>query len=473
MEIFADELAAPAKWAARLFATLKLPDKRLAKRLIEMVTTMAKKPADSIPQAFGNCGASKGAYRFIENERVGVEALQQPVADGAARNCAQRQVVLAVQDTTALSFAAARNATGLGPISTVPEAKGMLLHSTLALDRDGLPLGLLHQHQWCREQEQPGGKTAQRSLKEKESAKWLKGIAGARAALEANLTPAERPRLIHVFDREGDIHQVFELVTSSSDGAVIRSSHNRRVITEEGIGGYAHDAVRAAKRLGSVTIDVPRKPGQKARQATVETRACKVRLTPARSAKAPRRCLELTLVEIWEPHPPPGAAPLHWLLWTTEPVADHPEAMQIVGIYQKRWKIEEYHLILKSGCRVEGLQFETAERLAKVVALYAPIAVRILQLRDLSRLKPDAPCTLALTEKEWLALWTYIHQKPPPPGTPPPSLRQATLWIGRLGGHLGRKRDGMPGVRTLWRGWRDLEILTAMYCLIEKNPPPA
>jgi hypothetical protein len=39
------------------------------------------------------------------------------------------------------------------------------------------------------------------------------------------------------------------------------------------------------------------------------------------------------------------------------------------------------------------------------------------------------------------------------------TLGQAVLWIGRLGGHRNRQRDGMPGIRTLWRGLRDLTLL--------------
>ena len=95
--------------------------------------------------------------------------------------------------------------------------------------------------------------------------------------------------------------------------------------------------------------------------------------------------------------------------------------------------------------------------------MYAPAAVRIVALRDLARRHPDVPCTEALSESEWRAPWSRIHKEPPSRTTRPPSLRQAVLWIGRLGGHLGRKDDGMPGVRTLWRGWRDLQTLVVLY----------
>ena len=151
------------------------------------------------------------------------------------------------------------------------------------------------------------------------------------------------------------------------------------------------------------------------------------------------------------------------MLWITDPVTTANEAMVIVAIYKQRWKIEDVHLTLKSGCRIEQVQFKTAKRIAKVLALYSPIAVRIVRLRDLARVDGDAPCTRVLNRSEWQTLWTYIHRQAPDPRTPTPTIRQAVLWIGRLGGHLGRKRDGMPGVRTLWRGWRDLEMLTTLY----------
>lgn len=154
---------------------------------------------------------------------------------------------------------------------------------------------------------------------------------------------------------------------------------------------------------------------------------------------------------------------MHWLIWTTEPAQNLQETLSIIEIYKKRWRIEEVHLALKSGCRIEAVRFETAERIAKAIALYSPIAVRIVRLRDLARLEPEESSTQVLGEDEWRALWTYIHKKPPSPKQRPPNLKQAVLWIGRIGGHLGRKSDGMPGVRTLWRGWRDLSLLAELY----------
>ena len=139
-------------------------------------------------------------------------------------------------------------------------------------------------------------------------------------------------------------------------------------------------------------------------------------------------------------------------------------AAELVALaYKYRWQIEDFHLTLKSGCQVEDLQLETADRLIKALLLYSAVALRVVALRDLARQRPNDPCTVLLTAPQWQALYAYIHRRRPDATTPVPSLRQVVRWIGRLGGHLNRKGDGMPGVPTLWRGWRDLAVLVAGY----------
>lgn len=335
----------------------------------------------------------------------------------------------------------------------------MWLHSTLAVSAEGVPLGMLHQEFWCRDVTEHGKAASckQRPIEDKESYKWINGILQARASMQRNLSLSQRPRLIHVMDREGDIYEVFECIDQSDDGAVIRCVQNRCVQEGDDL-THAHAAVRGAALLKSVRMEVPRKANQPARTAIVEMRSCGLQMKPSHRDRK-RKLLPLTLVEVWEPHPPEGIAGLHWLLWTTQPVKNAAQAESVVEIYRLRWRIEEYHLVLKSGCKVEELQFDTAERTAKVIAMYAPIAVRILAMRTMVRIQPESPCTVNLSDREWRVLVTRIQGRPPNRRARPPSLRQAILWTGRLGGHLGRKSDGMPGVRTLWRGWRDLQLL--------------
>jgi hypothetical protein len=448
-------------WAAQIASHAHLPDARLNARLAHVLATFAAKPLDSIPQAAGGWPQAKPIYRFLENQRVTQAGLLQPIADATAQACVTQAVIYVVQDSTSVNYSTLTYTTGLGTLNDSLTARGIHLHSAIALRADGTPLGLLDLHWWIRPPKlRTAKKRKRRRLEQKESYKWLRSIRACQAALERNMAAPDQLRLIHVMDREGDIHEVLATIAASADGAVIRCVQNRNVADPH---AHAHQAVRAAPLLGVANVEVPRHPNQAPRQATVEVRALRVTITPSTKKHPDRQPTTWTLVEVWEAQAADGVEPLHWLLWTTETVLTLADALEIIRIYKLRWRIEEFHLVLKSGCKVEKLELETVERLAKAITLYAAVAVRIVAVRDLARREPEAPCTTVLTDEEWRVLWSHIHKRPCPIGTQALTIRQAVLWLGRLGGHLGRKSDGLPGVRTLWRGLRDLPILVAGY----------
>src|SRR6266436_2092074 len=391
-------------WAARVAAGTVLPDKRLPARLACILETFAERPSDAIPQAAGSWGQAKGIYRFLANQRVLPAALHQGLTSDTARQCLDQTTVLVVQDTTSLHLTGCHVLPELGPIGSGNLAQGVLLHSTLALTEQGAVLGVLGLQTWARPVgDAPGPET-------KESGKWLHGIDQARQVVweAAWAAGTAAPRLLHLMDREGDVYEVLQWVEEVGDSAIIRCVQNRRV---EAPLRLAHAAVRAQPVLGRVMLTVPRSHGKPGRTATVETRAAAT-----------------TLAEVRE----------------------------VVRKYTCRWPIEEYHLTLKSGCRIEALRLERWDRLEKAVVMYTSVAARIVALRDQAQQEPDVPATVLLSEDECAVLVAKF-------GTERAALRltlgQAVLWIGRLGGHLNRTRDGMPGVRTLWRGLRDLTLL--------------
>ena len=447
-------------WATDVAARADLPDQRLNTRLAQVLATLAAKPLDSIPQACGKFSQAKALYAFLSNQRFGVADLLRPIVAATVATCRRLPVVLAIQDTTSLNFSTLRHTTGLGPVNDSIHARGLHLHSTLAVRADGVPLGLLHQTYWSRTPGQPSASARQDlPIADKESNKWLLGIDAAMAACQS-LPVTERPRLLPVMDREGDIHEVLQRITDLEHGAVIRCAQNRSVA---GPIDRAHQAVAAAPLAGSSTIDVPARQGQPRRKAKLELRATTLMITPNLQKHPQRQPVTWTLVEAREVEVPTGVTPLHWLLWTTEPARTIAEILEVLRLYKLRWKIEDFHLTLKSGCRAEALELETAVRLTKAITLYSAVAARILTLRDRARLEPNAPCTTILSTEAWRVLWLRFEKQALHADTPVPTVRQAILWIGRLGGHLGRKCDGLPGVRTLWRGWRDLSILVAGY----------
>jgi hypothetical protein len=436
-------------WAAQVAAVTYLPDERLQTRLATILRDTVEHPSASIPQATGSSGQAKATYRFYANPRVTADTLHRGFAADTARRCLDQDVVLVVQDTTTLNLTGLRSIAELGPIDSGGLARGVHLHTALAVTASGRVVGILDQQYWTRPL--PGLPRPE----EKESAKWINGLEAARAALYQAAGDWPVPRLIHLMDREGDAYEVMMAVVDAGDSAIIRCAQNRRI--DDPL-AKAHQAVRSQPVLCRTEISVGRKAGVPERRARVEVRSMQVTLVPDLERYPHAWRMSWNLVEVWEPDPPAGTEPAHWLLWTLEPAATAAQALEVVRKYTCRWPIEEVHLVLKSGCRVEQLRLETWDGLEKAVTVNAAVAARIVSLRDLARETPEAPALELLSVEEVAVLACHFGK-----GMKPSELTigQAVLWIGRLGGHLNRKGDGMPGVRTLWRGLHDLTLLSA------------
>jgi hypothetical protein len=450
-------------WAERIAGHATLADERLNTRLGLLLTALVSQPSDSLPQACGSSGQAQAAYRFFANERIGPDDLLEPVADATSDACRGLKTMLAVQDSSSLNYTSLRTTTGLGPLNDSPTARGLHMHTTLAVRADGVALGILDQIYWARPEKGRSAPTRRkRSIEDKESYKWLLGIEAAEAAWDT-LPIDQRPRLIHVMDREGDVHEVMQRVTNSPHYAVIRCGQNRSVA---GPIDKAFAASEAAAVFATVTIDQPRSqqgqtPISPARRITLNLRKVQLTLSPNPEKHPHLEPLNWTLIDAREAEPASGSEPLHWRLWTNLPITTLDDVLEALRFYALRWRVEDFHLTLKSGCQIEKLELEDAERLIKAAILYSAVAIRIVALRDLARVEPNTPCTAILTQDEWQPLWLRFSKTKLTALTTPPTIEQAIRWIGRLGGHLGRKRDGMPGVRTLWRGLRDLSLLAA------------
>lgn len=444
-------------WATVTLETAEFPDGRLAQRAIAFLAQKAAAPGDGIAQGARSAAAAKGCYRFLENDRVKANPIWQSIHSHTAKGLKGRACVVVAHDTTTLMFPGLKATTGLGTVDR-PREEALLMHSSLAICPDGGVLGLLHNQVWSRPLQEfgKGEDRKKRPVEQKESFEWIRGV---RHVTELRDRHSGDTQLVHVMDRGGDVHEVLqEIVVNGQDG-VIRCCQNRRV---EGEYGYIRQTLAARPVLHRQTIDVPRKRGRSARRATVEIRSTELTLCPPKTYRD-RGSLSLQAVWVHEPHPPDGVEGLDWLLLTTLPTKTAMQCWGVVDIYKLRWRIEEFHLVLKSGCKIESTQLKTSDRIEILLSLFCAVAVRILQLTYLARIQPDAPCTLVLSEEEWQVLWSCIHKEPISRAHSPPTIREAVRMIGRLGGHLGRKCDGMPGVRVLWRGWRDFQLLLEGY----------
>ena len=456
-------------WAAEELKHVELKDARLNKRLVKMVEDLSSKPESSVPQACETWAATKGAYNFWGNPRVTRQAILKAHQESTIERIeAERDkghdTVINIQDTTDINLTHHPKTRGLGPIDQSSNM-GMKVHSSLVVSQEGVPQGLIHQEVWVRDSEDKGKKHKRKKLetKDKESQRWLSTLKESQEAIPEDV------KVITVADREADIYDLFAMERREGSELLIRVVQNRRVDCE-GETKFLWDAIRESPVLGEVTVELGRKGGHPPRKAHLIIRAARVSILPPKnrsgSKKLPSIPVSLILAE--EYGAPEGVVPVCWLLLATFVVQTFQEVMECVKYYSYRWLIERYHFVLKSGCGIEELQLEAADNVQGALGTYCIVSWRLLWLTYEARLHPDSPCDRVLQTHEWKSLYCTIHKTSVAPIVPP-SLHDAVLWIAKLGGFLGRKSDGEPGVKTIWRGLRRLDDISSSWKLFRNT----
>ncbi|MFO7694839.1 MAG: IS4 family transposase [Vicinamibacterales bacterium] len=458
----APEPPPPRDWIEAEVGGAELGDRRLTARLLQMTGMFYGKPTANIPGECGSAAATKAAYRFLDNEAVDWQAILKPHFSATEERVRAESVTLVVQDTTFLNYTSHPNTTGLGPIGTEhQDLAGLVLHGTMAFTPAGTPLGLLDAQCWAREGYGSRHERHEKPIEDKESYKWIESYRAASAVQKRCRTS----RLVVVADREADIHELFAEQAGTRHGAdlLIRAerARNRRVIDDDDNHDYLWATLAAQPVLDTREVMVRPREGRPGRQARLEVRWTRVTLHP------PKRKSKLEPVPVWavyayEPEAPDGAEALEWMLLTTVEVKDKADASERLGWYERRWGIEVYHRVLKSGCRIESRQLENAHRLRNCMAIDMIVAWRIYYLTMLGKETPDVPCTVYFADAEWKALATFTARAKEPPKAPP-TLHEAVGMIGALGGHLGRAGDEEPGAEVLWRGMARLADLAVAY----------
>jgi hypothetical protein len=459
-------VSSESQWCLAEFAGVELHDARLNGRCHELAVQLAMQPSLPISQACEDWADTKAAYRFFDNDEVTPERIQAPHQQRTVERMTHHSRVLAVQDTTFLNYTHHPQTEGLGPIGKKSQKqRGFGLHSTLAVLPNGLPLGLLAQTDLIRPEDEPAHRPEECRLlpiEDKESYRWLQAFEQTLA-----LTPTG-VEVITVCDREADIYEMFAFAQTKNAPLLVRASSNRVLLDEEV--RKLWPKVTRQPIVDYLTVHVTGNNTRPARQATVSVRFVSVTLKPPwrpNGLKLPAIILNAIFVRE-EALPADIDEPIEWLLLTNTAVASFEEAHQVIGWYCCRWQIEVFHKVLKSGCRVEDCRLQTADRLHSFVALMSVIAWRLHWMTYINRCQPDLPCTAVLTTIEWEALYMRIHKSNRLPDTVP-TVYQAAHWIARLGGFLGRKSDGEPGVTAIWRGWQRLQDLAATWEIVKEQ----
>jgi hypothetical protein len=451
----------PVDWAEAEFGRCRL-SARVTQRVITVARDFYARPQAPIPLACnGEMARINGAYRLLANEDANIETLLQSHYAATEERIGQRagEVVLVAQDTTTLNYTNLVQTRGLGPIGTTADgAQGLHLHSSWAMNTQGLPLGFVDAQCWARDAKAFGKKALRHDLpiEQKESFRWIK----AYRALAAVQQRHPGVTLVSLGDREADIYELFAEAAQEPSGPklLIRAKHDRALDDET---ARLFEKIAAQSVAGYLRVQLPKQKDRPARHAKLAIRYATLQVCPPKD-KADLPVLEIQAVQALEEGAPKGEEPVDWRLLTTLPVDRFEQAVEKVQWYTKRWGIEVFHRTLKSGCRIEDRQLGDAHRLQACLAIDMVVAWRICHLVKLGREVPQLPATVYFQEAEWKALMVYHTSKPLPPAQPP-TLGRAIRMVAKLGGFRGRKSDGEPGAEVMWRGIQRHDDITGTW----------
>jgi hypothetical protein len=446
-------------WVDGELAGCSLADDRLNKRLRKLLAQIGSAMGQSIPLVCQDWANAKAAYRFFDNDRVSeADILAGHFQATRDRVVATDGPILVLHDTTEFSYQRAKSE-AIGITKTINSGRdkagrlrshtvcGILMHSSLAVTTEGLPLGLTAVKFWTRKKFKGTAALKKKinptrvPIEEKESIRWLDNLG------QSTDLVGDPGRCVHIGDRESDIYELFCLAQQRGAHFVVRTCVDR--LAGEGDHTIADEMGEAAIK-GLHRIEVRDNDGEPD-EAVLEIKYRRIRVQPPIGKQKRYPALTLTVIHAEERGTPKNRKKIDWKLITDLPVQSRKDAIEKLEWYSLRWKIEVFHKILKSGCRAEEAKLRTAQRLANLIAVYCIVSWRVFWMTMLNRSSPDAPPALALTDAEIALLDRLVKDRDQSP------LRRRTLShyfikIARLGGYLARANDPPPGNMVMWRG---------------------
>ena len=440
------------RWIDNELARCKFRDERHGKRLRKVLDQLSQNIGGSIPWACQDWANTKAAYRFFSNDRISEEEILaghfQATRD---RLAATDALILMLHDTTEFTYH--RNDMELGILhkSRLPSQAhytvcGILMHSSLAVTSEGLPLGLAAVKFWTRK-EFKGCNALKKKInptrvpiEEKESYRWLENLKQSTALFQ------DPHRCVHIGDRESDIYELFCIAEAVGTHFLFRTCVDR--LAGDGEHTIA-DEMKEVPVQGLHRIEVRNHRGEVS-EAILEIRYRRLRVLPPIGKQKQYPELVLTVLHAQERGKPQGRERIDWKLITDLPVRSRTDAIEKLEWYAMRWNIETFHKILKSGCKVEESKLRTAERLVNLVAVLCIISWRVFWITMMNRTAPDAQPEVAFTQLELWLLDELVDDKPGK--VPQRTLTTYLIKLAQLGGYLARANDSPPGNKVMWRG---------------------
>jgi len=462
-------------WLDREIAGSEFNDVRLRKRFGVLLEQLWKGMGQTIPLACQDWANTKAAYRFMDNDRVS----EQDILSGHFQATAQRFAatdgpILVLQDTTTFSYererpelvgyagSAITSAERRGRTRPSPQC-GILMHPSLAVTTEGLPLGLTAIKFWSRKEFKDTAKKRRKvnftriPIEKKESFRWIENLRHSTARL------GDPGRCVHVGDRESDIFELFCAASELGTHFLVRTCTNR--LAGDGEHTVA-DEMSEVRVKGLHRIEFRDAKGRP-HQALLEIRYRRLTVWPPVAKQRHYPPLTLTVIHATERGEPADRPRVEWKLVTDLPVNSRADAIEKIDWYAMRWKIETFHKNLKSGCKAEESQLRTASRLTNLIAIFCILAWRVFWLTEINRSAPEASPEVALTATEVTLLDQLVKDTARIAQAPP--LSRSLIKLAQLGGYLARANDPPPGNKVIWRGMHRLIDIELGYRLGREN----
>jgi hypothetical protein len=283
----------------------------------------------------------------------------------------------------------------------------VLMHSSLVVTQDGLPLGLAAIKFWTRDKFHGANALKRRinptrvPIEQKESYRWLENLKQSTALL------AEPDRIVHIGDRESDIYELFPVAHDAGTHFLLRTCVDRLAGEED---HTIADEMREVRIQGMHRVEVRNKKGDVS-EAVLELRYRRIRVLPPIAKQKQYPALMLTVLHATERDPPKGRDKIDWKLVTDLPIRSRKDAVEKLHWYAMRWMIETFHKVLKSGFKAEEVRLRAAKRIVNLIAILCLLSWRIFWMTMINRTMSEATPELALTPTEIYLLDQLVNDK--------------------------------------------------------------
>ncbi len=455
------------QWVNREFASVAFGDARLDQRFRSILVDLGRHCGKTLASSIDTWDGIKAAYRFFGNSKVNEHEMLAPHTEHTARRAREHGTILSLQDTVYLDYSKREKTPDLDFIQRSKLGKsvtGLMLHNTLAITTKGEPLGLFDQRFIDRKsfhgdnaQQKKQIRHCNEAIDDKESRRWFDVVKKV-ADIDVGDT-----HVVHVADRESDIYEFFRDTCDIGQHVLIRAARNRSIDKtrrREPPSDKLFDKLRDQRAKGKIDVCIQVNGTKKFRTATLSIIHMPFTMPPPPNKTITKDGTNLPMVSLHaimaiERRPPKGAEPIEWTLLTNLKIGSLDDAIEKVHWYAKRWNIEVFHKVLKSGCGVENAQLRSAERLKKHTVLRSIVAWRLFWLGRLREIDENTSCEIVLSEEEYSLLYRKANKTKERPTTAP-TVGEVVIWIAKLGGYIGRPSDPPPGITSLWRGWERL-----------------